>query len=99
MWCSGFSAHSAEGDAEIAVSLVGDELVYANVSLPTIRGKQRFTKAAALYFRHMGFDVRVHRIAANGTVVLTERTTRSIIGPHSPGDLGGAERSRLSTDR
>jgi len=71
----------AEGDTEMAVSLVGDELVYANVSLPTIRGKQRFTNAAAFYVRHMGFDVRVHGIAANGPVVLTERTDQLILGP------------------
>lgn len=71
----------AEGDTEIAVSLVADELVYANVSLPTISGKHRFARAAALYFRHMGFDVRVHRIAANGPVVLTERTDQLILGP------------------
>ncbi|HEX3567454.1 MAG TPA: limonene-1,2-epoxide hydrolase family protein [Acidimicrobiales bacterium] len=71
----------AEGDTEIAVSLVGDELVYANVSLPTIRGKHRFAKAADFYFRHMGFDVRVRGIAANGPVVLTERTDQLILGP------------------
>ena len=70
----------AEGDTAVAGSLVADELVYANVSLPTIRGKHRFTKAAALYFRHMGFDVRVHRIAANGPVVLTERTGQIALG-------------------
>jgi limonene-1,2-epoxide hydrolase len=71
----------AEGDTEIAVSLVGDDLVYTNVSLPTIRGRHRFTKAAAIYFRHMSFDVRIHGIAANGPVVLTERTDQLTLGP------------------
>lgn len=65
----------------MAVSLVGDELVYANVSLPTIRGKHRFARAATFYFRHMGFDVKVHGIAADGPVVLTERTDQLILGP------------------
>ncbi len=71
----------AEGDVEQAVSLVDDDLEYTNVSLPTIRGKDRFAKAAALYFRRMGFAVRIHRIAANGPVVLTERTDQLILGP------------------
>jgi limonene-1,2-epoxide hydrolase len=76
-----FLAALAEGDAETAVSLVGDDLVYANVSLPTIRGKRRFATATTFYFRHMSFDVRVHSIAANGPVVLTERTDQLILGP------------------
>jgi limonene-1,2-epoxide hydrolase len=69
-----------EGEVETAVSLVADDLVYANVSLPTIRGKHRFTQAAQFYFRHMGFDVRVHGIAANGPLVLTERTDQLVFG-------------------
>ncbi|HEX4244993.1 MAG TPA: limonene-1,2-epoxide hydrolase family protein [Acidimicrobiales bacterium] len=76
-----FLAALAEGDTQLAVSLVGADLVYANVSLPTIRGKDRFTQATAFYFRHMGFDVRVHGIAANGPIVLTERTDQLILGP------------------
>ena len=71
----------ARGDVEQAVSLVDDDLVYSNVSLPTIRGKDRFAKAAASYYRRMGFAVRVHRIAADGPVVLTERTDQLILGP------------------
>lgn len=71
----------AEGDTEMAASLVGDDLVYTNVSLPAIRGKHRFTKAAVFYFRHMGFDVRVRGIAANGPVVLTERADQLVLGP------------------
>jgi limonene-1,2-epoxide hydrolase len=70
----------AEGEVETAVSLVANDLVYANVSLPTIRGKHRFTQAARFYFRHMGFDVRIHGIAANGPLVLTERTDQLVFG-------------------
>jgi limonene-1,2-epoxide hydrolase len=70
----------AEGEVETAVSLVVDDLVYANVSLPTIRGKHRFTQAAQFYFRHMSFDVQVHGIAANGPLVLTERTDQLVFG-------------------
>jgi limonene-1,2-epoxide hydrolase len=65
----------AAADTATAVELVADDLVYENVSLPTIRGKQRFADGARNMFeRNIGFDVRIHRIAQSGTTVLTERT-------------------------
>jgi limonene-1,2-epoxide hydrolase len=71
-----------EGDVEAVISLAADEIVYTNVSLPTIRGKDRFGKAARAYYRrHLGFQVVVHRIAGNGSSVLTERTDALILGP------------------
>jgi len=39
----------ADGDAEAAIAFVADDLIYNNVSLPTIRGKKRFARAARLY--------------------------------------------------
>ena len=76
----------AVGDAETAIALVADDLIYENVSLPTIRGKQRFARGArTMVKRKLGFDVRIHRIAAAGTTVLTERTdTFTINGADSP---------------
>lgn len=71
-----------EGDVEAVISLAADEIVYTNVSLPTIRGKDRFSRAARAYYRHrLGFQVVVHRIAGNGSSVLTERTDALIFGP------------------
>jgi limonene-1,2-epoxide hydrolase len=65
----------AAGDADLAVSLVADDLVYENVSLPTIRGKKRFEKGARdFYKRGLGFEVVIHRITEDGTTVMTERT-------------------------
>jgi limonene-1,2-epoxide hydrolase len=65
----------ADGDADLAVSLVADDLVYENVSLPTIRGKRRFEKGARdFYKRGLGFDVVIHRITEDGPTVMTERT-------------------------
>jgi limonene-1,2-epoxide hydrolase len=65
----------ADGDADLAVSLVADDLVYENVSLPTIRGKRRFEKGAHDFFkRGLGFDVVIHRITEDGDTVMTERT-------------------------
>lgn len=65
----------ASGDADTAAALVADDLVYENVSLPTIRGKHRFTKGLHDFNRRgLGFDVRIHRITENGSTVMTERT-------------------------
>ncbi|HVV77315.1 MAG TPA: limonene-1,2-epoxide hydrolase family protein [Mycobacteriales bacterium] len=65
----------ADGDTDTAIGLVADELVYENVSLPTIRGKQRFSKGLHDFNRRgIGFDVRIHRIIEDGATVMTERT-------------------------
>ena len=71
-----------EGDVEGAIELVADEIVYSNVSLPTIRGRDRFSRGLRAYYRHrLGFQVVVHRIAGNGSSVLTERTDALTFGP------------------
>jgi limonene-1,2-epoxide hydrolase len=71
-----------EGDVEVVIALAAEGIVYTNVSLPTIRGKERFGKAARAYYRHhLGFQVVVHRIAASGSSVLTERTDALTLGP------------------
>ena len=71
-----------DGDLEAVLALVADEIVYSNVSLPTIRGKDRFSRAARAYYRNrLGFQVVVHRIAGSGSSVLTERTDALIFGP------------------
>jgi limonene-1,2-epoxide hydrolase len=70
-----FLTAMADGDADLAISLVADDLVYENVSLPTIRGKHRFAKGARdFYKRGLGFDVAIHRITEDGATVMTERT-------------------------
>jgi limonene-1,2-epoxide hydrolase len=71
----------ADGDAEAAIDLVAEDLVYENVSLPTIRGKHRFAAGARKFYqRGLGFDVRIHRIAEDGEAVLTERTDAITLG-------------------
>lgn len=72
---SAFLKALADGDVDTALGLVADDLVYENVSLPTIRGKQRFTKGLHDFTRRgLTFAVRIHRITENGTTVMTERT-------------------------
>jgi limonene-1,2-epoxide hydrolase len=70
------------GDPDTVIDLAAEDIVYSNVSLPTIRGKDRFSRAVRTYYRHrLGFEVVVHRMAANGPSVLTERTDAIIGGP------------------
>jgi limonene-1,2-epoxide hydrolase len=71
-----------DGDVDAVIDLVAEDIVYSNVSLPTIRGKAKFAQAFRTYFRHhLTFEVVVHRMAENGTTVLTERTDALIAGP------------------
>jgi limonene-1,2-epoxide hydrolase len=72
----GFLDALARSDLDTALSLVTDDLVYTNVSLPTIRGRARLERLARPLFRpgRMGFDVRLHHVATEGDVVLTDRT-------------------------
>jgi limonene-1,2-epoxide hydrolase len=78
----GFLHAMEEGDPEDVLSFAADGIVYSNVSLPTIRGKDRFARAVRAYNRYnMGFQVVVHRIAEDGSSVLTERTDALTAGP------------------
>jgi limonene-1,2-epoxide hydrolase len=71
----------ADEDFDTASATLADDLVYQNVGLPTIYGRDRAMK---LFRRMQGrarFEVKIHRIAADGTAVLTERTDALIFGP------------------
>ncbi|MFO0693877.1 MAG: limonene-1,2-epoxide hydrolase family protein [Polyangiales bacterium] len=62
-------------DIDRALSLADPNIVYENVGLPPIRGMRAFTKTLRMMEqRFTGFEVVMHRIAANGPAVLTERT-------------------------
>jgi len=67
-------------DFDTAETALADDLVYQNVGLPTIYGRHRAMKL----FRQMNdrarFEVKIHRIAADGAAVLTERTDALIFG-------------------
>lgn len=71
--------HDASLDA--ADAMLADDLVYQDVGLPTIRGR----RATMNVFRRMQgrivFQVKTHRIAADGATVLTERTDALVVGP------------------
>ena len=71
-----------EKNMVIAESLLDEHLVYQNVGLPTLHGRRR---TIALFERALrpgvGFDVKIHRTAADGATVLNERTDALIFGP------------------
>ncbi|MDT5091935.1 MAG: limonene,2-epoxide hydrolase [Mycobacterium sp.] len=72
-------------DFDVADAALDDDLVYQNVGLPTIRGRQRTMKMMRGLDRpNSGFDVKIHRIATEGSAVLTERTDVIRFGPFAP---------------
>ena len=76
-----FLAALMASDLEAALELVDDDLVYVNVGLPTIHGRERLAKAfAAMERPTIGFEAYLHAISADGPVVLTERTDVLVFG-------------------
>ena len=71
------------GELDAALALLADDVVYTNVSLPTIRGRARIDRLfrPALESGRGGFRVHFHTVATNGQTVLTERTDALIFGP------------------
>ncbi len=71
----------ADDDLDTAGAALADDVVYQNVGLPTIHGR---TATIGVFHRMRGrarFEVKTHRSAADGSVVLTERSDALIIGP------------------
>ena len=62
-------------DVDAALDLVADDLVYTNVSLPTLYGRDRLEQIARPWLRpgRLGFDVHLNHVATEGNVVLTDR--------------------------
>ncbi len=71
----------ADEDFDTVESLAAPELLWQNVGLPAIRGRARITKLLRRGQGRMGFAVTIHRIAQDGSTVLTERTDAVIFGP------------------
>ncbi|MGB8504838.1 MAG: limonene-1,2-epoxide hydrolase family protein [Mycobacterium sp.] len=62
-------------DFDAAEALLADDVIYQNVGYSTVRGRRRTMKLMRGLDRpSVGFDVKFHRIAVDGTSVLTERT-------------------------
>jgi limonene-1,2-epoxide hydrolase len=77
----GFLNALQDADFETIDAVLDDNLVYENVGLSRIRGGRRTAKLLRRMEGRIGFEVKVHRIAADGAAVLTERTDALILGP------------------
>jgi limonene-1,2-epoxide hydrolase len=77
----GFLYAMQDQDFETVDAALDDDLVYENVGLSRIRGGRRTAAMMRRMEGRMSFEVKIHRIAADGTAVLTERTDALIFGP------------------
>jgi limonene-1,2-epoxide hydrolase len=68
-------------DFDTADRQLADHIEWQNVGFPTIRGRERIIGLMRRGEGRMGFEVKIHRIAAEGNAVLTERTDAVVIGP------------------
>ena len=78
-----FLTDLATGDVDAALEAVDEQIVYTNVSLPSVRGKARFSSVMRLLGRPgLGFDVQFLSTAGDEDgVVLTERLDELRVGP------------------
>ena len=75
-----FLAALQDQDIDAAGVVLDEHLVYQNVGFPTIRGRARAMKLFRAMEGRAGFEVKTHRIAVNGSTVLTERTDALVFG-------------------
>jgi limonene-1,2-epoxide hydrolase len=75
-----FLAAMQDHDIDGAGAALDENLVYQNVGFPTIRGRARAMKLFRSMEGRAGFEVKIHRIAVNGSTVLTERTDALVFG-------------------
>ncbi len=71
------------GEVDDAVDVLDADVVYTNVSLPALRGRERVRRLARLTLGRpaAGFEVYLHAISSKGGTVLTERTDVLTYGP------------------
>jgi limonene-1,2-epoxide hydrolase len=73
-----------DGDIDGAAGLLAEDVQYINVSLPTIRGRERVRRALTAAMARVpgaGFEVYFHAVCADGGTVMTERTDVIRAGP------------------
>jgi limonene-1,2-epoxide hydrolase len=68
-------------DFDTADRLMADGIEWQNVGFPTIRGRERIVGIFRKGQGRFGFEVKIHRVAAEGNAVLTERTDALVLGP------------------
>jgi limonene-1,2-epoxide hydrolase len=68
-------------DFDALAAALDDNLVYENVGYSKMRGGRKVVKLFRQMEGRMRFEVKFHRVAADGSAVLTERTDALIFGP------------------
>lgn len=77
-----FFAAFAVDAVDEALELLDPAIVWKNTGLPTLRGKQRVAQVLrGLERPAFGFWAEIHHIAADGPIVLTDRTDYLRAGP------------------
>ena len=79
----GFLNALHDEDWDTVATALNERIVYHNVGYPIINGRQPFMKFWRGVFDRptAGFEAKIHRMAAEGTSVLTERTDVMDFGP------------------
>lgn len=72
------------GDLDAAMEYVADDILYENIGtfpLPAMRSRRATRRFLGVIFKlGLGIAIEVHAIAADGPIVLTERTDSVIFG-------------------
>jgi limonene-1,2-epoxide hydrolase len=68
-------------DYDTVDAKLADDVLYQNYGYTTMRGRRRIVKLFRRGQGRVGFEVKLHRVAAEGNAVFTERTDALIIGP------------------
>ncbi len=63
-----------ETDPVASVALLHDDVEWRNTGLPTFRGRKVGAMLRDMHKRKVGFAAVMHHAAANGDIVLTDRT-------------------------
>ena len=66
--------HLAAHDVDAALALLAEDVEWRNTGLPAMRGARVHGALRDLVRRGVTFEVRLHHVAADGDVVLTDRT-------------------------
>src|SRR6476619_4948877 len=76
-----FLRRLAASDLDGALELIDDDILYTNVSLPSVKGKRMVRRVLSGLDRPgSSFEVYFHSIAADDGTVLPERTDVIVIG-------------------
>jgi limonene-1,2-epoxide hydrolase len=76
-----FLEHLARKETDAALALLDDAVVWRNTGLPAFQGDRVRAMLRDMESRGIGFDVRWKHVAADGDVVLTDRTDVISAGP------------------